>query len=1638
MSLQENIKLIRRLERMEWKEHVLCVQGHMYISGTELKEKTKLEAMLANPENGKFVFVPIQAQERKDVSFSYGNNKNYDWSGYEIQIDFNNPKILELGVGKLEVWIKLDINGDSEVFKVGGPVKGKSARTHFNVTSLYRVFPKYNKKWDLSLEVDILTSVVQEVKLEGDSLHLYGWTTQTIESTNVGLNEWDLGLCHKYSMKKWDGLETSKELEYIFKSKKIKGFMASIDLSEIENAGNECTWSGYFYVNGERLPLTYAGSSTYLSFIRKDAEIAISKNPAANIQFQYNKISPLMKVASWQNNKLKLKLQIHKNYAAEFESVQEKILILKHKKYRKEYEFQLSEDVKNKEVYILNATIPVTDEHNGIPLNVGEWEAHVLIRGMKNKEEVQSKRIVKYDMDNTNSIKQELVGLVFEVSQDHEHNFIFKVAHVKKNLINPKISVIVPVYNVQEYLEECFDSLVNQTMKEIEVIMVDDGSLDNSAEIMDAYDKKYNNFIPVYKKNGGLGHARNYGVSYATGDFIIFMDSDDYVTKDAYKKMYDTVLKSGSDIVIGNVKRFNSTREYASGLHTKVFKETIIGTHITKNPELMYDTTAWNKLFKRDFWEQHQFKFPEGILYEDIPVTIPAHFLSTSTDVLEDVVYYWRARDGVSKSITQQRNQLKNFTDRMAVLEMGDRFFEESSIDKEYKIEKDYKSLSLDILLYLNQLDDVDEEYLKVFMPMVIKYLENIEPEALERLSAIDRLKYYLVKNNDIAKLLQVLEFQKTKMKFSKVQKEGDRYFGNYPFKETLPAALFDVTNELKIVRKAELAKWNGLNLQLSGYAYIEKLDVKDKNSVNVKACILNPITNKQVELPIQLLKRPDVTHKRGIEVDEKKPLKRLYNYNWSGYEIDIDFGRKDIVDLGEGRLEIWVTITVGSVTRKFRIGGPIAGSKPRPAFKATSSQRVFVRYNKAWDLFLQVDYLKAALSKVTMVDNKFLLEGWTLYPLSQSRFMFAEWDRNIKKNYAIEQTENSSDILDIIKIHGEESVQSFRIQVNVEDLKKDNKAMEWAGYLSVDKQRYPITVLDNALENISYISDRLEVKLSTNPAGNLQVNYKNIAPALKELSWEKDGLNISIKIHQNYWNNSGTIQSKQIVLQSRENGKTAKFNITETLIDGGYLLVTSSMKFIDASNIVSIDVGTWDMYLETEAVVNNQHKTTKKRIRVSDLSSKSFTKHVVSKIKFIPYCTREGNLSIKTVLEWDWIERGPRRQEVIQKWLYPMFRKLPMNKKTVVFQSYWGKSYSCNPRALYEYMQEHYPDYNYVWFFNNENTPVAGNAKRVRINSWKYYYYLARAKYFINNANFPDFYEKKQGAIEIQTLHGTPLKTMGLDVPGETDTEEKRSKFLRRCGRWDYLLSPSRYVTDISRRCFDFKEEILEYGFPRNDLLKKKDNQSQVNAIKQKCGLPLDKKIIMYAPTWRVKKGFNLELDLEKLQKSLGEEYIVVLRMHYFVAKSINIDAYKGFAYNLSSYDDIQELYLISDILITDYSSVMFDYANMNRPILFFTYDLELYRDNLRGLYIDFEKEAPGPLLRTTDEIVESIENIGRYETKNAKKFKAFRKKYCHFDNGEASKRVIETMLEVDIKKSKTRAKNKANFVTRLLNIFR
>ncbi len=368
-------------------------------------------------------------------------------------------------------------------------------------------------------------------------------------------------------------------------------------------------------------------------------------------------------------------------------------------------------------------------------------------------------------------------------------------------------------------------------------------------------------------------------------------------------------------------------------------------------------------------------------------------------------------------------------------------------------------------------------------------------------------------------------------------------------------------------------------------------------------------------------------------------------------------------------------------------------------------------------------------------------------------------------------------------------------------------------------------------------------------------------------------------------------------------------------------------------------------------------------------------------------------------------------------------FLKTRLKQNYVLCESFFGKSYSNNPKYVYEYIARNYPGkYKFIWVIQDKKTNIPYPHKKIRRYGLRYVYYLARSKYYIFNGRQPDWIIKRKGNIFLQTWHGTPLKRLVFDLEDiNAATVRYKNKTYKQSRCWDYLVSANKYSSDIFRRCFKYEKTILETGYPRNDLLHASNKLEIADQVKEKLGLPSDKKIILYAPTWRddeyYTKGrykFSLELDLDLLKERLSKEYVILLRTHYFIADEIDITGYEEFAYDVSKYDDISELFLISDILITDYSSVFFDYANLKRPMLFFTYDLDKYRDLLRGFYIDIEEELPGPLLFTTEEIIGAVQNIDELQFEYKDKYFAFYQKYCAWEDGQAAKRVAEAVFQL------------------------
>ena len=195
--------------------------------------------------------------------------------------------------------------------------------------------------------------------------------------------------------------------------------------------------------------------------------------------------------------------------------------------------------------------------------------------------------------------------------------------------------------------------------------------------------------------------------------------------------------------------------------------------------------------------------------------------------------------------------------------------------------------------------------------------------------------------------------------------------------------------------------------------------------------------------------------------------------------------------------------------------------------------------------------------------------------------------------------------------------------------------------------------------------------------------------------------------------------------------------------------------------------------------------------------------------------------------------------------------------------------------------------------------------------------------------------------------------------------------------------------------------------------MLFAKNNEKDITDIKKKLGISPEKKVIMYAPTWRVRNQFNMKIDIQELKKQIQDDYVLMLRIHPFAVKGLKEDLLDEFVFNVSNYPSVEELYLASDIVITDYSSVMFDYAILNRPMLFFTYDLEDYRDTLRGFNFDFVAEAPGPLLKTSDEVIQSIVNIDKVAQEHDEALQKFRKKFCEYEKGTASEQIFQRVMQ-------------------------
>lgn len=371
----------------------------------------------------------------------------------------------------------------------------------------------------------------------------------------------------------------------------------------------------------------------------------------------------------------------------------------------------------------------------------------------------------------------------------------------------------------------------------------------------------------------------------------------------------------------------------------------------------------------------------------------------------------------------------------------------------------------------------------------------------------------------------------------------------------------------------------------------------------------------------------------------------------------------------------------------------------------------------------------------------------------------------------------------------------------------------------------------------------------------------------------------------------------------------------------------------------------------------------------------------------------------------------------------FETLRNEDADENLIMFEANLGKNYTGNPKYLYEYMLRNpkYSNFKFVWTYpDTESTKIPGNPILAERGSSEYFYYLAKAKYWVNNILFPVKAKRKE-TVYLQTWHGTPLKKLGFDIECEGPEKQAFGNLYKESQNWDYLLTDNDYGEEKLVNAFRFKKQVIKEGYPINDIFYNEElNSAARERLLSQYSAINGKKVILYAPTWRDLQGdyvrgydFSLPFDLAQLHKNFSDEYVVLLKLHHLIADNLVIDdVYKDFLINVSNEEDIMELLCITDVLITDYSSVFYDFASAKKPILFYMYDLEEYINETRGLYVGIDT-LPGPILSNSDELTDAISNIESYDYAHSEKLQNFCDKMAKYCNGHSCEKVLDIVLK-------------------------
>jgi CDP-glycerol glycerophosphotransferase len=1155
----------------------------------------------------------------------------------------------------------------------------------------------------------------------------------------------------------------------------------------------------------------------------------------------------------------------------------------------------------------------------------------------------------------------------------------------------PKLSIIVPVYNVEEYIAGALDSLLAQTLTSWEAVVVDDGSTDRSAAIVTSYAAADARIRVIRQDNAGLGAARNAGIRQARGQFLTFLDADDLIPPRAYKTAVEALRKSGSDFAIGATQRIQGTKRYSPAWSSQLHARARRRVTVDDVPEVMMDVIAGNRVFNAAFWRERIGEFPINMAYEDHRVMVTALIRATSFDLLSTVTYLWRVRnDGAS--ISQQKMNLQNLLDRIRAHEEAFALLcaEASPTGMSAWLTR---VLDIDVPLFADHTATADDGYRDAAQAFARRYVALADAQVWAGVRWHQRVRSLLMSAGRWADLEQFgIDLREHTGVPGTVIKDGqvclDMSRWGEDFEELLADRDLLGERHTRLFARVDHQEWTSDGLRLRGFAYIAH--VEPDRAAMLRLTLVNQRTGAMVAVP------PAAAAHSGQA--NAFANHQYFDYSSAGFNATLDWDL--LVSLSEPEHDTpsdsW-ELCADLVWHGIARSAPVDTTRRHGSAGALRSELVAehaitigpIRVNGA--LRLEARRIFAALQELHADGDRLAgritvppRDGYvpTTIACGTNRVPLHRTTGGAESSAWAAYTFDGLCTFDGLDTFDGRPGRPEPDRLNVAFSNGERRNLVWT-MASVDPQILPSSVARRSHFGFVDIFPSMQCLARTtmldDDALTVQVQYGyELAESAQQLG---------VALHAG--STTATIDADAIQ-QNDGSTATVTFDLNRRGPDGRplrgtYHLCAGAVPVVPAEDVLST---------LPETALTDSYRVELLRVPASQNGALT--------VRFGPPLTDQ--------------EQGTWAQSQLKDWFQTQEFE-PAH--AALFQCYRGESATDSQRAIHEELLRQGTDLTLYWGIEDGTVAVPKQGVPVIIGSAQWYRLLGSVKYLCNNIDFDRFFFRREHQRFLQTFHGHPFKAMGKSYwqtvaahgPLSVAHEARRRQQL-----WTAAVMPNTESGAYYAAEYGLERGQLVTGYPRTDAIVAGDAAAARQRIACAFDIPLrDSRWVLYAPTWRETSATGTwsatlfdDLNLSALADYLDPGWTILVRGHNHNARENARVSRQKSVIDVTDWPEINDLILSADAAVLDYSSLRFDWAITRKPMVFFVPDKAEYLGMRPGLF-DFDESAPGRQVVTTQAVGAALQDCDHYETEYGGKLDAFNARFNPLADGRAAERVVD-----------------------------